>query len=338
MNDYTIPITYKLYWFYPKYSSLEPVAKQLFPEKQVKSIDIYIDGTKFIESLLKDNVVINDKMAIVAGLVNLAIHFRKFYGRYLVYSHIYIIYSSIGMLANIDPIKKECLDSNLVLLRELCKYLKDIYFVETTVDTPLEICNMIENNPTKRLSIIYSKDPVMYQIPTIYNNAIVFNLTKNSQVEHMQVITNNNALLEYLSQSKRSIILENVLKLHPMLYSTVLTLIGCKERNIEKIFNTNKAISTILGAMADLNYPKLANSYPNIETLYESLKIDKYINKDKFLSRFKSIDLVYQLSIYKLKPESHDLSWQINIINNSALKEINDKYLTITPLNLNDLL
>lgn len=354
--SFNINISQKIYWFYPKYETLFAPNQQAYWNVQTNRVDVYIDASNFIESMIKPDVQYDDDMAIVAGLVNLAIHYRKFYLKHFkTYSRIFIVWSTRENIYNktimpeydsvfenlyrtLPSNKIEYLRTNLNLLSEICKYLKDIYFVQTNIETAVKIRSLITKYSKDVAVAIYSKDAFMCQIPAITPNAVFFKITKNnSLLERIETVTIDNALFMYMKMHRRALDLSSLRYLSSYLYSILLALTNCKERNIVLALSPKQAISVLYGATYS---NRILNNYPaHIEDVYNGLSFaicDK-LNSQAFINRFKALDIISQQAQYDLTPEANNTEWMIDITNNEALKDINDKYFIKTPLNIDGL-
>lgn len=341
---------------YPKYEALHE-ANNVFKNSTASKVNIFIDAYNIIRSLYRNDITINStNTAIVSGIINLCAHLRDYYARfYSVDTTIYIVYSD-GQFAynkNVYPrydakfakqkenfqIIQNYVNSNLVLLKELCKFLPGIYFVSTVVEPMVKICQIIVNNRLNIPAIVFSKDPIMCQLPIIVPNAVVFKLSKINLVDTILTTTCNNTLLNYVYTTRAGVKtdINKIQEIPKNLYSCVVALTGLQSRNIPAFKTLNVTVKTTLEM---LHNGKLDTTLPTGFSFYEAApeNIINKIDRVEFINRWKVIDLAFQLNIYnQYYAEAVDKSWLIDLKDPDAVRDINNRYFITNPLDLNRL-
>lgn len=339
---------------YPKYTTLHK-ANEIFKGSNATNINIYIDGYNIIQNLFSPNIKITDNLSIVSGIVNLCSHLRSYYRNfYNVESRIFIVFANgdFNPCGHLIPsynksfietrrtniVMAKYIKNNDLLLKELCKYLPDIFYVSTIVEPMVKIYDLIQKETTnfgRRPHIIFSKDVTMMQLPTMCQDAIVFKLVK-SNPEFMFTVTKNNAINSFAIATRKEISNETSAKLsllNPELYSLVLTLTSLKNRNVKTLKTLNAAVSMLLEL---INNNKIPNKYNmDIERLYDLLypKLKNSIIKSSFVNRFRALDLIWIYNLYSGCPEAAK-NYTINLVDPDAVREINNKYFINNPLDL----
>lgn len=330
---------------YPKYVTLNK-ANQIFKNSEyadASRLNIYIDGTQIISSIYNSNVIIDNKLGIISGLINLCALLRDYYRKsFGCESRIFIVISECECTHNrslypdyyknlYDKYTTENMDfvyRNINLLKELCKYLDDIYLVLTRFEPIVKIYDIIQKEAQRKVpNIILSKDPYTFQIPAIDNTVMVFKLNKGEN-ENITVCTHSNCIEKYLLATRKDVT-KDIKNIHPEHLSLLMTLTNVPTRNIKTLKSVNVAISML----SELE------SFTGIEDFYDNAPINltKAISRTAFLNRWKCIDLAFQYMLYQRSPEAEDKSYRINLSDPDAVREINNKYFISNPLDLNRL-
>lgn len=352
---------------FPKYNTLN-IANRVFSGSQANNINIYLDAYQIIYSILSvPNISLNPVTSVVSSIINLCAHLRSYYRTaFSVESKIFIVYAdgSFPLNTNLymnynsafktkcrnNPKIIELVNSNVMLLKELCKYLPDIYFIQRSVEPAVTIYDLINSEATKgntNPNIIVSKDPHMCLLTSVIPNidTVIFKLYKPivanaSNQEFIHVTTFINSILNYFNFThtiSNINVINNLQEIDPMKLSLLVALTSSKNRNIKNLKNTNVAVaivkdfikSGVLGINLPYDIEKVYNSLPN--------NVTTIISKEAFINRWKALDVPFQHMIYKTLPESYDESWYVNLSDATAVKNINNRYFIHNPIDLNRL-
>ena len=343
---------------FPKYVTLNDANESLAHTK-AEHVNIYIDAYQVLSAIYNSQVTISStEIGIVSGLVNLCIHLRSYYRTvFSVESTIYIIYTDGLFLNNAkyfpeynrSNITKRygfkntatVVENNIKLLDLLCKYLPDIYMVRTELEPAVAIYELISSDKNnKDPNIVFSKDPHMYLLLATYiENTVIFRLTKRYTSETIRTIFPPDCLIEYVRSTRKEIGTDTMGRLKLINSSNlalVLALIGDKTRSIPYTKNLDVAVRVLLDM---INQNKMLNTYTgDIYEIYDNFpsNIKAKIDRTSFGNRWKALDVYFQHGIYfKTHTPLRAGSWNTNLYDPEAVKDINNKYFLTNPIDLN---
>ena len=349
-----------LYSNFIKYDRLKELTLEAFSNSNSNHVNIFIDMYSMLLGIYEDNVMIEDYSSITSSIINLCAHMREYYrSRHGVSTTIYIIYSEPGNSnqevfcqgynevnngkIRANKKKYDMVMSNIELLNLLCPYLYDIFFIyKPRFEPSVVIYDIIcKNEVNKNLNpnIIISKSIFAYQIPAMNRNTVLFRPKKKLGEDISWMVNFSNIYYNYIYKVKhaRSDNYYSYNKLNSELFSAVLALTGMGDRNIKSSANIKQAgnllIDAIDGRLMLNTYNRDPGFLYSAITQYNTLKIAGVT----FEHRFKAIDLLFQHSIYMESPVSKDYSSIVNLFDDNAVREINDKYFKNAPLDLNSL-
>lgn len=342
-----------LYGSYIKYDRLYEMTKYAFYGNDETNVNIYIDCYSILRSLYThgSNLMIKDSYAIASCLINLAIHLRAYFEtRHNTMSKIYLVYGgarpkeafvnyayynekNMFMEDSNYPLKSLIID-NLNVMKILCPYLPDIFCVVDMENEFTVISSLLMDEKTP--NIAYSKDPLSYQLVAFCNRTVLYRPKKRNFQDNSWVVTKRSLYNAY-RYGELGIKKQFDTKLDIQMFSLVQAISGVKSRNIKSMKNINSTIKILEEAISNYLIPNrylsgilfLENSKPLISLFGES---EAYL----ILNRFASIDLPYQITLYKNNINSKEImDGIINLYNPQELRNINDKYFTEYPLDLN---
>lgn len=349
-----------LYGSYIKYDRLFEMTKFAFYGKtDSEDVNIYIDVYSILKSLYTrgTNIQINDSYAIASCIINLAIHLRAYFDtRHRVATKIFIIYggarpsSAISQYPpyNMKNIQmedsnlylKQLIIDNLEVIKILCPYLYDIYAV---VDYENEFSVMAsalidcESEKGKTPNIIYSKDPLAYQLVAFKPRTFLYRPKKRNNIDCSWVVTKSTLYNSYrygeLGLSKQ---FETSLDVR--MFSIYQAIAGIKSRNIASNKNGNTSIKLLEKAVQSNVFANgyNANGIMRDNQAFTNMCIVENISYVDLISRFMAIDLLYQTMLYKTTPNFIGANAGIiNLYNPQEVRNINDKYFQVYPLDLN---
>lgn len=340
------PVEQIMYGNYIKYDKLAEMTQQSFGRNPYcmhsKSLNVYIDMNSLIKILyIYKDMVIEDYVVITSSIINLCAHIREFYRKIGVMTKIFIVNSS-----NCPPSSKQfyagyndgsvnqynmkfihsVILPNLDILDTLCRYLPEVYFIDDNdADASTIIYSLIlrDNNTP---SMIYSKDPMVFQIATHFNNVVVYRPKKDKDGDVSYWADYNLAVSGYKFSTGRQ---PNPVRFSPALLSLMMAISGVKSRSIitqRTITQAEKLIEDYIGRNV------LLNGYNSFDTVNQFCQA---INGYEFAANFKAIDVVFQEGLY-IDKSTIDTSI-VDLYDPDAVKHINDEYFKNYPLDLNRL-
>jgi len=341
------PVEQIMYGNYIKYDKLAEMTKQSFGQNPYcsdsNSLNVYIDMNSIIKTLyMYKDMVVEDYTVITSSIINLCAHIREFYRKIGVATKIYIINS-----LNIPQSAKQfysayndgsvnqynmkfihtIITPNLELLDMLCKYLPEIYFInDDTADSSVLIYTMIEKDHSVP-SMIYSKDSMVFQIATHFQNVVIFRPKKNAKEGDISFWADYNlSMIGYKYATGREAINP---RFSPQLLSLMMSISGVKSRSI----STQRTITQAEKIIEDyVNRNILVNGYNSFDTVNQFCQM---INGYEFAAIFRAIDVVFQSGLY-IDRSAIDTA-VVDLYDPDAVKHINNNYFKNYPLDLNRL-
>ena len=353
-NDYKANIESILLGYYIKYINLEELTANTIVVSEFANsdnIDIYIDLYDMLKNLYSIDIYSNKQFIIVSSVINLVAHMREFYwSRYRVNSRIYLVYGSeesnnhkqfylnfgeskIKEKRNYDKINS-VVQSQLDMIKILCAYIYNVYYVRKSTD----FCMFTYDNICKNAStpsVILTKSKYAYQIPALCKNAFLLRPKKIKGQDVSFAITSSNVLFAYCNKINSDNTLLRLKDINPKLLSLIISLNGLPSKKLLTMVNITTAIGRVYKAITE---NKIINGYnTDINFVYNQLELFSTIDQDNFRLRFNAVDLVFQHRLYCNMFESKDISWLIDLRDPDTVRNINNKYFTDNPLDLNAL-
>lgn len=352
MNE--INVDQIIYGSYIKYDRLKELTLSAFRNSTATKINIYIDMYSILLGVYRANTLIGDYSVITSTIINLCAHLRSyFWFTHKVTSKIFIVNSTntsrlnrqfyhkynaknIGTM-HAFPRILDMVQHNISLMEILVPYLPDIFFI----DGEEEVGVMILNTKMKQSSIgnndpniVISKDLYAYQLPAIDPSFIIYRPKKYKGQDESFYVDNSNVVSQYIATTRdRSSLDPHILTLiNPALLSMIISLSNFPSRGLKSVYNIRTTCNKILQAIENRI---MVNNYNYDYTLFKILQPEN--TTENIGNRFKAIDLNFQYSLYKDSPLANDMSWYINLIDDNAVRDINDKYFRANPLDLNRL-
>lgn len=350
-----------IYGSYIRYDRLYEMTKYAFYGKtDSDSVNIFIDVYSIVRSLYKWGSGINVKYsyAISSCIINLAIHLRAYFDtRHQVKTKIYIIYGGARPLQSFvnyyqynsrniitedsnNYITGLILD-NMEAVKILCPYLYDIFcIVDRYNEFSVIASNLIdiESAKSKTPNIIYSKDPLAYQLVAFKPYTFLYRPKKKQSMDNSWVVTKSTLYNAY-RYAELGISKQFDTGLDVKMFSLFQAISGVKTRNMGSFKNANSAIKLLESAVQENAFCNGYNAnsiiftpYGSIEKLLEGTTIPVY----EILNRFAAIDLPYQAMLYQASTKSREVLLDIiNLYNPQEVRNINDRYFQEYPLDLN---
>lgn len=350
-----------LYGSYIRYDRMYEMTKFAFYGKtDSESVNIFIDCYSMLRSLYKRglNFQVEDSCVIASCLINLAIHIRAYFEtRHHVSSKVYLIYGGARPLEAVVNFPyynaknilmedsnfylQELIADNLNVMKVLCPYLFDIFFIEDNGSEFMTIAsNVIDMNQksgNKDPNIIYSKDDMCYQLVAFKPYTFLYRPKKRLNMDNSWVVTKT-TLYDAYRQGELELTTQLGTSLSVELFSMYLAIAGIRSRNLPSIKNANSAIKILESAVASNIIPNGYNhtifySNPNpFEIIFGETKVDPAL----LTNRYAAIDLKYQSMLYASSPKFIlACSEIINLYDPDEVKNINNVYFQRYPLDLN---
>lgn len=351
-NDFKVNLESLLYSYYIKYDRLLEMNKYINGDEKTQYIDIYVDLYDMLKKVYSTDIYATKKFIIVSSIINLAAHMRAYYiTRHRIWARIFIVYGDCSTINHkqfypgfgVDQHKNalnyekttEFINSQLELVKILCAYINDVYFIRKSTDFTMFVYDSIAKNP-KNISIIITKSKYAYQIPALCENAYIFRPRKTSDGDVSQIISHNNTLFGFFNKIQSQVVLDRLRIINPELLSVIMSLNGLKDKNVASLTNITRTTMLIEDAIRN---NRIINGYnSDIGYLYANLiGINHIVDPASFDFRFKAIDLVYQHRLYNSQIEARDMSWFLNLNDVKTVQDINNKYFVDNPLDLNNL-
>ena len=342
----------QLYSYYIKYDTLLKLNEIVEPNGK-GYVNIYIDLYNIIKNV-SEYVCKNKTYVITSTIINLAGHYRFYYKtRHRLWARIYLVYAD-GSNENHRVFmpsfgrdnesygsewrainKNQNITNELEMVKILCGYINDIYYVRKFAEFPEAVYDIITHNPQDDINIVITRSKYAYQLPTILNNTYLFRPKKTKEGDYSFIVAKNNALLCYYNKAKSSGVMERLSYLDSGLLSVLMSINGCREKKISSVANITKASSIVYNAVIE---NRIINGHNiNTESLYNSLYgINRLMDASSFEYRFKALDLIYQHIIYDTSVESKDYSWNVNLKDPQTIHNINNTYFVANPLILDN--
>lgn len=349
-----------LYGSYIKYDRLFEMTKFAFYGKtDSENVNIYIDVYSILKSLYArgTNIMINDSYAIASCIINLAIHLRAYFDtRHRVATKIFIIYGGARPISaisqypayNIKNIQmedhnqylKQIIIDNLEVIKILCPYLYDIYAIidyenEFSVIASALIDSESENGSVP--NIIYSKDPLAYQLVAFKPRTFLYRPKKRNNMDCSWVVTKSTLYASY-RYGELELTKQFETSLDVKMFSIYQAIAGVKSRNISSNKNGNATVKLLETAVKSNVFSNGYNANGIMRDNIAFMQFCANLNMDyrELMVRFVSIDLLYQTMIYKTTPSFIGAAAGIiNLYNPQEVRNINDKYFQTYPLDLN---
>lgn len=359
-SNYFPSIADILYGSYIRYDRMFEMTKFAFYGKtDSDSINIFIDLYSIYKSLYTrgTNITINDSYAIASCSINLAIHLRAYFEtRHGVSSKIYLVYGGARpshimyeefpgynskniLMEDSNSYIKQLIADNLDVIRIITPYLYDIFSVVDFENEFSVIVSSIINKSDHAPNIVYTKDPLAYQLVAFKPRTFIYRPKKQGNADTSWVVTKSTLYNAY-RYGELGLTKQFETTLHHQMFSIYQAIAGVKSRSIPSIKNGNTTVTLLEKAIRENMFPNGYNASFTMLDIYNSplckLINDKNTSPIEIVQRFRSIDLTYQTGIYEASANCIKASeGLINLYNPQEVRNINDRYFTVYPLDLN---
>lgn len=336
-EGYDNPTVSAMYSYYVRYNELTQLINREFYNSNATNVNLFVDVHGMLVDLKKNKVTIN-QYAFIAGLINLAAHYRQFFKtRYSCTTKIWFI----NALDNVIPrfyyknfdhnTDVDMIDNNI--MKQLCNYIPDVMYVTCRVDCATMAIKITEDEKLIDPCILITKDWFEFQICS-YGNFYVLR-PKKFKGQDNSYLVNRQTAVGYLPVAlcNNSEVLTGI---DAFALPVLLSLWGVPSRKISYKYRMPKPVTLLLNYMKKYKY-----GYPwDTEAFFTRLSEvnGDSIHKDIFelVNRFKAIDVVYFQSVaYKSLPDyKTDYTGMVNLYDPRGMQEINEKYFKSYPLDL----
>lgn len=340
---------------------LRGLTMEAYAGSNADTLNIYIDIYRMIMDLYEPKLEVKVMSIIVSSVVNLCAHLRSYYWtRHRVNTNIFLVYSDMS-----NPYNKsycpgynstndlrvtsnqritEFISYNISLLKILCPYLPDIYFVEGVYEPSVIILDLIykeEASGNLFPNLVFTRDDIALQLAGSHNNTTIFLDSKRTGVSMYANYTN--AISVYMAKSGRKKLIESpavisrINGISSHLLGAIIALTNLPSRSVKAIYDANKAINIVSSAIARNTILNGPASDPRV--LYDGLFVgsEAKFSKDSFAFRYNAVDLLTMHRMYIYTPYAKDISYKVNLDDSNAVKAINNEYFRDNPLDLNRL-
>ena len=347
-----------IYGSYVKKDRLAKIVYETFNGTSIAydatELNVFIDLNSVLHQIFssKYRTVMESKTVITTSLINMCAHYRSFFRPLSVHTKFYLIYSNNTCDINEKfvykyncmfkeksqiPMFKAMVEENFGLLKVLCPYLPDIFFVSSTrnYETSVIIAHIIRKLNDGNPNLIITRDLYPIQLCTMFpytsilfpykykgqDNSIIVPLTEKS---------NHRQLFWDVVASKRKVSPEKLYNISPINFSLLCALNRMPERYMLPILTVDqsrKIIEHFVGS-EDIKI--------SINQLYGDHQIMQTVPVSIIESRFCALDVEFMLPYYEADVESKELKFE-NLQNDGTIQMINSKYFENEPIDLQNL-
>lgn len=354
-----VPVEAIIYSYYIKYEELWKLSEQVFASSNSDVLDIYIDFYGMIRSFYNRSLTGVENM-YTSMVLNLAAHLRHFYmSRYRVRTNIYIVFTTNSINITLtkvpewnmtdtvnvmmSPQRDKVIGWNREMLKLLCPYFHNVYYLEGTVDPALMIYNRIMRNRQKANCpvMILTKDTFAWQIPSLLPEVAVFRPRKTHTGDTSFAVNQYNVIEQWRRHVKKTeLFVESFL--HPSMLSLYIAMTSYRERGLKSYYSPKDTLTIINRLLSEgkikngYNYPlNISAALQEITKATPSPPGDPYFFvRNSMLERYMDIDLSYMYSLYSFKPEAKDDSMYVQKFDMRSVMQINDEFFRENPINI----
>lgn len=350
MNDFKSNIESILFGYYVRYDKLYEIVNHCFVGTKTNDcIDIYVDIYDMLKPIYGKEIYANRSFTIVSSIINLAAHYREYFAtRHRANTRIYLVYADNTCINHKqfcqsfgdDSFREtlgyaktsEVVRTQLEMVKILCAYLYNIYFVQRKSNFAMFVDDMVLKNKDVP-ALVITKSKYSYQIPAMRPWVVLLRPKKYAGDDTSYPVYGSNVLYQFFNKVNDQKTLERLSVLNPELLSLFIVLTGLPSYRLPTVTNITKASKIIHMAVAS---QRIINGYnADIEYVYKWLDgVDGLVDPTTFKFRYNAVDLQYQHMIYNTTPEAMDTTWLINLQDPRTVQNINNNYFADNPLNL----
>lgn len=298
-----------------KMNMLIPMA---FAGSDATQISIYIDTYSIIERIYGTNVYFEHELELAELILDMCAYYRRYFKSFGVDTVFYIVSSY-----NVPVISKQLIpeynsgfamkltsgihmtiENNMNALNVLCPYLHGVHFIRSSYESAVCMASVMQYDSNPK--IILSRDIYNLQLVSVDNSCVYLRPSKHRGTDNSRIIFDPFTFWQEFSISMKV----NVEKImfNPRSLPSLLALTKLPQRSLKSILNTAGLINKINSC---IDKGILNPDNVDINTILSAMKSEKLINSNLSAaiengiidSRFKCIDIMYQLEIYNHSTE-----------------------------------
>ena len=264
-----------------------------------KPLDIFIDIQSVYKDVLAAEFMRNDIKILAVNVLNMAAHYRHFFRNLLRQNvRVFLVNSQVNLSGNICEITNSENDDMFSIVKSLCKYFPNIYYIYKKGYNASAIIFQLINTYTMIIpghcsSLVISNDVYAYQLPTLIPICWMLRLG----VKHKYIVTANNAIESYFKNTTPSTGLRQ--QLLPM----IMAFNKCKELNLPLLFPYKTALNKVR-ELIDKHI--ILNGYNIPNSAFES-----NVGIMGILARWTLCDLQSQAVVYMNSIDVIDDTWKV---------------------------
>ena len=348
-----------LFGSYIRYDRLYQMTMFALNSSDGDSANVFIDMKSILKSLYDrgDGLMINDSYAIASCFINLAIHLRAYFEtRHRVSTKIYIVYGGARpayamqtyprynekniLTEDSNPFMSNLIKDNLQVIKILCPYLNDFFYIEDFENEfSVIVSSLINriNNPAIP-NIIYSKDIMSYQLVAFKHRTFLYR-PKKKMNEDISWVTTKSTLYNAYRYGELGVTKNIETTLDVKMFAIYLSIAGVKSRSIGSTKNANSTIKLLEQAVERNIFSRGYNSSAIFCTLpnpFEILFSGTNVDPADIMAKFSAIDLLHNTMLYESSLAYKSVTEGIiNLYNPDEVRYINNAYFRECPLDLN---
>ena len=317
-------------------------------------LNIFVDLNSVLHQIFSSSyrTKIESNTVITTMIINLCAHYRSFFRPLSVNTKFYLIYSNNTCDINEKfvykynfmfkekseiPMFKSIIEQNFGLLKILCPYLPDIFFINSprNYEVSVIIAHIIKKNNDNIPNLVITRDLYPLQLCTLfpYTSILVpykYRGRDNSIIVPLTEKNTHRKIFWDLVCSKRKVKADKLYDISPINFNLFSALNRMPERYMLPIVSTEQARKIIYHFVGseDIKIP--------IQQLYNDSSVFQSIPVSIVEGRFKALDVEYMLPYYDADIESKELNFQ-NLYDDGTIQMINSKYFANEPIDLQNL-
>ena len=352
-----------IYSSYVKYEQLQMLVYNTYSNSSIAmatKLNVFIDLYSVLHAIFSDKnrTIVEDYTDLVAGIINMCGHYRAFFRRLGVETKFYIIFSfntcdinrkfvaeyndEFWHKINDTDKYKNIAQNNFELLKVLCQYLPDIFFIESNkgFESSVVISHIIDKLHDGQPNLIISKDLYTIQLCTLHPYTSFLRPIKGKDyagrpIDCSKMLPINekyNYKREFwdMVASLRGVKVENFSDLDPSNFPLLMAMTKFPERNLHKSITGIVKASNAIRELGGIDMKILPSR------LYEHPTISSEVPVAKVESIYNTLDIPFMRQYYDLDSESKNITF-VNMRDDSVLQHINAKFFANNPLDFSRL-
>lgn len=289
----------------------------------------------------------NSDKEMISNIINMMAHYRQFFTKHKLYSKVYLYipypFNKVGDVSSVvypnyrDNFKSKfvknsstkrlvkCINENMEIIKTISEHIEGCYIITSeSIENSLVpfIINKENSNP-EEVNFIVTSEPYEYQ----YVNHGFYILRPSRNADYM--ISKYN-LIDTIKMEQK--LFNNEIEVNPNAYEFILSILGDKTKNIEKI--KKLGLASIL-KLIDKGIKE--NKISKIFTIEDISKFIREEYKDILFNNYMVSSIEMQYKLLNTSNKFSILSQIKERFDNVGLKKINDEYFQESPLQVLEL-